>query len=91
MKGVPTLNSFTATPYDATRYTIAASVPTNERTLVGYRFYQGPLGNTSNLIADSTQSFRTLTPPYKPVTYWVRVYFLSNSTSCFKDAAVTIQ
>jgi len=86
----PTLNGFTATQ-NGSQYTLAANVLTSERPSVGYRFYQGALGNTSNLIVDSTQSYKSVTPPYKPITYWVRLYFLNNPTSCFSDAALTIQ
>ena len=58
---------------------------------MGYRFYRGALGDTSVLIVDSTANYKTVTPPSRPMTYWVRVYYQSSPTKCFADAALTIQ
>ena len=87
----PTLNSFTAPSYAANQYTLTAGVPSDQRASVGYRFYRGPLGTTSVLIVDSTANYVTVTPPSKPMTYWVRVYFRNHPSRCFADAALTIE
>jgi YD repeat-containing protein len=88
--GTPTLTSFTAPQYSPPSYTLSALVATADSGYVGYRFYRGPQGNTSTLLADSTTNYKTVTPPSLPMQYWVRVYYLSSPTRCFAEAALTV-
>ena len=75
--------------YSTNQYTLTAVV-SSPASPVGYRFYQGALGNTATLIVDTTQNYRMVTPPYRPISYWVRAYYTNNPTKCFADAGLTI-
>jgi hypothetical protein len=85
---VPTVTSFTAPPYGSTRYQLTVVVPSSQASLVRYKFYQGALGDTTTLLGDQSSSGKIVTPPYRPITYWVRVYY--TDTGCATDRAVTI-
>jgi len=88
--GYPTLYSFSAASYYTNQYTLTAAVPAGQRSSVGYRFYRGAIGDMTALLADSATNYKTVTPPYRPITYWVRVYYLSSPARCFADGSVTI-
>lgn len=87
---VPTITNFVATAIpNSTKYQLKAEVKSSDAGLVKYRFYQGPLGDTTTLINDVGYNTINVTPPSKPITYWVRVYYID--TGCSTDRALTIQ
>jgi hypothetical protein len=66
-----------------------ATVPTEDEFLVAYEWYRGALGDTSNRItAASNANLVVVTPPSRPMTYWVRVRY--TATGCYTDKAITI-
>lgn len=89
IRPTPTINNFTATQSSpATNWILSVSVPSSETPYVWCKFYQGALGNTSTLLADSSFKFKTVTVTSTPAKYWVRVYF--TDTLCYTDREVTI-
>jgi YD repeat-containing protein len=84
----PTVTDLTAQVYQTTKHKLIANVALADYNLVSYKFYQGALGDTSILVADTSSAYTVVTAPYRPITYWVRVSYLS--TGCSTDRAVTI-
>ena len=85
---VPTVNSFTQTQETSTRWLLQATVAAADQGNVKYKFYEGALGDTSILLADTTTYYLRVFPASRPRTYWVAVYY--PSTGCSTNRAVTI-
>jgi len=90
IRPTPTVNNFTATQVSpgSTSWILSVSVPSSETPYVWCKYYQGALGNTSTLIADTSFKSKTVTVPATPAKYWVRVYF--TDTLCSTDRELTI-
>jgi YD repeat-containing protein len=86
---VPSVNSFTATQENATRWLLQANVAAADQGLVRYRFYEGALGDTTTLLVDTATYYTRVYPATRPKTYWVEVYY-DDTTKCGTRRAVTI-
>ncbi|MGN6187154.1 MAG: hypothetical protein ACTHQM_26250 [Thermoanaerobaculia bacterium] len=82
--------TLTKAVYSATQWTLTATVNSADEFLVQYEWYRGSLGDTSNRITAPINSYViVVTPPSRPMTYWVRVKYID--TGCYTDKAITIQ
>ncbi|HWW61498.1 MAG TPA: hypothetical protein VN181_09035, partial [Thermoanaerobaculia bacterium] len=87
----PTVYSVTKGPAGPGRYWLQANVDPNDRPLVFWKWYEGPVGNVaaSTLLYDAGfNEIIYVTPSSLPKTYWVRVLY--QDTGCPTDAGVTV-
>jgi YD repeat-containing protein len=81
----PAITSISRTFLYTGTYRLTAFVPTEDQDLgVTYTWYQGPIGNTTTQIGTS---YYVNVTPAAPVTYWVRVRFVT--TGCYADKATS--
>jgi YD repeat-containing protein len=82
--GKPTITSLTRDSQPNNVYMLDVNVGSADVDRVTYRWYKGPLGDTSNPLGDAGTQRVTVTAP---VTYWVRVTYID--TGCYRDKATS--
>jgi YD repeat-containing protein len=85
----PGLTHITIAAYGAPGYyKLSSQMPVEDRDLVTYKWYEGPLGNTTTLLFDGSYPTAIVNPVPRPKAYWVRVTY--TDTGCYTDRAVTV-
>jgi YD repeat-containing protein len=84
----PGLTNITVALYSTGWYRLTTYMPSDDRPLVNYKWYEGALGDTSTLLFDGNYPNPVVNAPTRPKTFWLRVNY--TDTGCFTDRAVTV-
>lgn len=85
---VPTAYALTKTPQSGGRYLLQSTVAPADAYLVLWKWYEGPLGDTTKLLPTGGSNSVFVQPATLPMTYWVRVSYAD--TGCATDKVITV-